>query len=71
MWQWCTSRSTAATVIELLGEDLFPGREWLVGRDQQGAPLIAMADEIKQDAALLLISAHIANVINHQQRPTT
>ena len=50
------------------GEDLIPGRERLVGGDQQRTAFVAVADQFKQHAALLLIPPHIADVIDQQQR---
>lgn len=58
------------------GEDLIPGREHLVGGDQQRETLVAVADQFKQHAAFLPIPPHTAValgfceavVIDQQQR---
>ena len=39
----------------LVGEDLSPFAERLVGGDQQGSPLVSGADELEQDAGFGLI----------------
>ena len=49
------------------GEDLVPFPEWLVGGHQQGAPLVAVADQLKQHRGLQLAAAHIGDVVDHQQ----
>ena len=48
----------------LVGKDAVPLTEWLIGCDDQAGTLIAVCDQLKQHAGLLLIPAHIANVIN-------
>ena len=50
----------------LVGKDFSPLPEWLVGGDQQGAPLITGADQFEQDAGLGLVLGDIGEVIKDQ-----
>src|SRR5712691_6764675 len=51
----------------LVGEDLSPFAEGLVGGDQQGSPLVSGTDEFEQDAGFGLILADIGEVVEDQQ----
>jgi hypothetical protein len=42
---WWTSRSITGDGGDLVAEDLAPGAEWLVARDDQGGALVAGGDE--------------------------
>src|SRR5208282_6877534 len=47
----------------LVGEDLIPAAEWLIGRDEQAAALVACGDQLEQHAGLGLILADIREVV--------
>ena len=49
------------------GEDLVPFPERLVGGHQQGAALIAVADQLEQHRGLQLTAPHVGDVVDHQQ----
>ena len=51
----------------LIGKDLSPFSEGLIGCDQQRAPFVAHTDELKQHARLRLILADIGKVIKNQE----
>src|SRR5712664_4818909 len=51
----------------LVGEDLSPFAERLVGGDQQGSPLVSGTDELEQDAGFGLILGDIGEVVEDQQ----
>src|SRR5712691_5389576 len=51
----------------LIGEDLSPFAEGLVGGDQQGSPLVSGTDEFEQDAGFSLILGDIGEVVEDQQ----
>jgi hypothetical protein len=51
----------------LIGEDLAPFAEWLVGGDQQGSPLVSGTDEFEQDAGFGLILGDIGEVVEDQR----
>lgn len=49
------------------GEDLVPFPERLVGGHQQGAALVAVADQLKQHRGLQLAATYVGDVVDHQQ----
>jgi hypothetical protein len=49
------------------GEDVVPLPERLVTGHQQGAALVAVADQLKQHRGLQLTAAHVGDVVDHQQ----
>jgi hypothetical protein len=51
----------------LVGEDLAPCPEWLIGSDQHRASLVAAADQLEQHAGFGLILADIGDVVEDQQ----
>ena len=51
----------------LVGEDLAPLPERLVGGDQQGPPLVPGTDEFEQDTGFGLILGDIGEVVEDQQ----
>src|SRR3954453_20897625 len=60
------SAAGAARRVEFR-EDLVPGREGLVGGDQQAAALVAFGDQLEQGRGLRLVLADVAQVVEHQQ----
>ncbi len=50
-----------------IGEHVVPARERLVGGDQDAAPLVALGDELEQDAGLGLVLANIGDVVEDEQ----
>lgn len=48
-------------------EDFVPLPERLVGGHQQGAALVAVADQLKQHGGLQLAAAYVGDVVDHQQ----
>jgi len=51
----------------LVGEDAFPGAEWLVGGDGEAAVLVASGDEFEGDGALGLILLRVGDVVEDQE----
>ena len=51
----------------LVGEDLAPFAERLVGGDEQGSPLVSGADEFEQHAGFGLILGDVGEVVEDQQ----
>ena len=51
----------------LVGEDLAPFAEWLIGCDQHGSPLVTRGDQLEQDAGFRLILGDIGKVIEDEQ----
>src|SRR5947209_7350412 len=51
----------------LVREDLAPFAEWLVGGDQEGSPLVAGADELKEHAGFGLVFGDVGEVIQDQE----
>src|SRR5215467_3732181 len=51
----------------LVREDLAPFAKGLVGGDQQRTPLVAGADELKQDAGFSLVFGDVGDVIEDQE----
>src|SRR4051794_7828502 len=51
----------------LVREDLVPFAERLVGRDQQGSPLITGGDQLEQHARFGLILGDVGKVIEDEQ----
>ena len=51
----------------LVWEDLVPFAERLVGRDQQGSPLVARGDQLEQHARFGLILGDVCEVIEDEQ----
>ncbi len=49
-----------------IGKDLPPFREGLIAGDDEGAPFVALGDELEQDGGLGLILADIAEVIEDE-----
>lgn len=49
------------------GEDVVPLPERLVAGHQQGAALVAVADQLKQHRGLQLAAPHVGDVVDHQQ----
>ena len=49
------------------GEDLVPFPERLVGGHQQGAALVAVADQLEQNGGFQLAAPHVGDVVDHQQ----
>ena len=50
-----------------IGEYLAPFAEWLIGGDQQGAALVAAADQLEQHAGFGLILPDIGDVVEDEQ----
>ena len=51
----------------LIGEDLAPFAEGLIGGDQHGSPLVARGDQLEQDAGLGLILGDVGDVVEDEQ----
>src|SRR5215216_3266592 len=51
----------------LVGEDLAPLTERLIGGDQQGSALVSGADQFEQDAGFGLILGEVGKVVEDQQ----
>jgi len=51
----------------LVGEDLSPFAERLVGGDQQGSPLVSGTDELEPDAGFGLILGDLGEVVEDQE----
>ena len=51
----------------LVREDLAPFAERLVGGDEEGSPLVAGADELKEHAGFGLVLGDVGDVIEDQQ----
>src|SRR5258707_9033932 len=51
----------------LVREDLAPFAEGLVGGDEEGSPLVAGADELKEHAGFGLVFGDVGDVIEDQQ----
>lgn len=51
----------------LVGEDLVPGAEGLVGRDGEASGLVAPCDQLEEDRALGLIFLGIGDVIEDDE----
>jgi hypothetical protein len=51
----------------LVGEDLAPFAERLIGRDEEGSPFIAGADELKEHTGFGLVFGDVSEVIEDQQ----
>ncbi len=51
----------------LIGENLAPFAEGLVGRDQQGSAFIAGGDQLEQHAGLGLILGDVGDIVEDQQ----
>ena len=51
----------------LVWEDLAPFAKRLVGSDEEGPPLVAGADELKEDTGFGLVFGHVGEVIQDQQ----
>src|SRR5438105_542916 len=51
----------------LVRKDLAPFAERLVGGDQEGSPLVAGADELKEHAGFGLVFGDVGEVIQDQQ----
>jgi len=51
----------------LVGEDTFPGAEWLVGGDGEAARLVAPGDELEEDGALGLVLLRVGDVVEDQE----
>jgi len=49
-----------------IGKDLPPFREGLIAGDDEGAPFVALGDELEQDRGLGLILADIAEVVEDE-----
>ena len=48
-------------------EDTIPGREGLIGGDQQAALLVALRDQLEEHAGLGLVFADVAKVVEDQE----
>jgi hypothetical protein len=53
----------------LVWKTLAPIAEWLIGRDQHGAPLVAASDQLEQHAGFGLILADVDDVIEDPAQP--
>jgi hypothetical protein len=51
----------------LVGEDLAPFAEGLVGRDQKGSAFIAGSDQLEQHTGLGLILGDVGDIVEDQQ----
>jgi hypothetical protein len=51
----------------LVGEDLSPFAEGLIGRDQQGSAFIAGGDQLEQHTGLGLILGDVGDIVEDQQ----
>ena len=51
----------------LLGEDLAPITEWLIGGDQQGAAFVASGHQLEQNAGLRLVLGDVRKVVEDQE----
>ena len=51
----------------LIGEDLAPLAERLVGGDQHGSPLVSGGDQFEQDAGFGMILGDVGDVVEDQQ----
>ena len=48
-------------------EHAVPAREWLVGRDQDAAPLVAFGDQLEQHAGLGLVLPDVRQIVQDEQ----
>lgn len=51
----------------LVGKNLTPFAEWLVGRDEQGSAFVAGGDQLEQNTGLGLILGDIGDIVEDQQ----